>query len=312
MYRITFATLVLATALAPTRPAAAGPVYVALGDSITFGETDLQYVRSSGDRGYVGNYADYLAARTGIRPDVVNLAIDGETASSFKNGVGRVPPVVGRTDAILASENSHYDPNALVTQEAKFLSTVAAAKAAGNTISTVSITLGFNDLSTLVGMPASAVAPTLAAYQAGYSAILAEIRQQLPSTNLLVLGYYNPFPANPTSPAAPIFNTYGTQLNGIIRDLAGQYGGSFVDTAPPFVGHEAALTYLAQMPAGSSSPTVGPYVGPLPIGNVHPNAAGYQAIASQVEAVPEPASIVLLATGCLALLVATRRGPVAA
>ncbi len=154
----------------------------------------------------------------------------------------------------------------------------------------------------------AAVASTLAAYQAGYASILDEIHQTLPGANLLVLGYFNPFPADPTNPATPLFTTCGMPLNGIIRGLATQYGGTFVDTAPPFVGREAAPTYLARMPRGSSSPNVGPYVGIEPVGNVHPNDAGYQAIAGQVEAaaVPEPASIALLATGCLCQLVASR------
>ncbi len=307
MRRIALAALISATALIPVRTATAGPVYVALGDSITFGETDLRYVPSNGDRGYVGLVADDLAGRNGgVRPTVVNLAIDGETASSFKTGAGRVPPVVGRTDAVLAAENLNYNPNALVSQETKFLSTVAAERTAGNTINTVSITLGFNDLSTAIGKSSTQVDQILATYRTEYGSILGEIRQALPNADLRILGYFNPFPANPTSPAAPVFNARGTQLNGIIRDLAAQYGGSFVDTAPPFVGHEAEYTFLAQQPAGSSSPAVGPFVGTEPIGNVHPNATGYRAIAAQVEAVPEPGSVALLATGCLTVIVAAR------
>lgn len=42
-------------------PAVAAPAYVALGDGITFGETDLSYVQRSGDRGYVSR-------RRGCRP----------------------------------------------------------------------------------------------------------------------------------------------------------------------------------------------------------------------------------------------------
>jgi len=306
MHLLRNAAFVLSTALIAGQAALAGNVYVALGDSITFGETDLRYVQSNGDRGYVGLYADSLAGRNGgVRPSVVNLAIDGETASSFMTGAGRVPPVVGRTDPVLAAENLNYDPNALVSQNTKFLATVATERTAGNTIGTVSITLGFNDLSTAMGMPATTVAATLAAYQANYSSILGEIREQLPTANLLVLGYFNPFPADPTSPAAPVFNAYGMQLNGIIRSLAAQYGGSYVDTAPPFIGHEAQYTYLAQMPHGSS--VTDPFGGILPIGNVHPNAMGYQAIAAQVESVPEPSTVVAFATGCVMLVVARRR-----
>ncbi|MDQ2842011.1 MAG: hypothetical protein M3Y72_13415 [Acidobacteriota bacterium] len=83
--------------------ASAASVYVGLGDSVTFGEIDLSYVPSYGDRGYVADFAKTLASRNGgTAPMVVNLAIDGETAASFMSGVGRTTPVVGRTDALLA------------------------------------------------------------------------------------------------------------------------------------------------------------------------------------------------------------------
>lgn len=42
-------TLVLTAAISSAQPAMA--VYIALGDSITFGETDLEYAPSFGDRG---------------------------------------------------------------------------------------------------------------------------------------------------------------------------------------------------------------------------------------------------------------------
>lgn len=308
MRRIALAALILVPALIPARSASAVPVYVALGDSITFGETDLQYVRSNGDRGYVGLYANFLAGRNGgVRPTVINLAIDGETTSSFMTGAGRVPPVTGRDDPVLTAENLNYDPNALVSQQTNFLARVAAEKAAGNTINTVSISLGFNDLSTVVGMPLSSAGPTLAAYRANYGSILGTIRQQLPDADLFVLGYFNPFPADPTSPAAPVFNAFGAELNSIIRGLAGQYRGAYIDTFTPFVGREAEYTFLDEMPAGSSVPP--PFGGTLPIGNVHPNALGYQAIAAQIQAVPEPASIGMFATGGLIVIVAAWRRP---
>lgn len=290
MRRITFAVLVLVAAMNPFQRATAASVYVALGDSITFGETDLRYVQSYGDRGYVGLYADYLASLNGgVRPSVINLAIDGETSSSLTSGVGRVPPVSGRTNAILADENLNYNSNALVPQNTLFLSTVASQQSVGNTIDTVSISLGFNDLISLASSPNTAnqlLAPTLATYRNNYSALLTEVRQSLPNAPLLLLNYYNPFPADPTSPAAPIAATGGPLLNNIIRGLAAQYGGSYVDTFTPFVGREAQLTFQANMPTGATVPP--PFGGTLPVGNVHPNAAGYQVIATQAESVPEP------------------------
>lgn len=297
------------------RPAHAAPVYVALGDSITFGETDLNYVQSFGDRGYVSLFADTLAARNGgIRPAVVNLAIDGETASSFMTNAGRTPPVMGRGDAPLQLENLNYDNSTSISQGALFTSTVAAQRAQGNTISTVTVTLGFNELAALAPMQntpaaeAAAIAQipgTLAAYRVNYTAVLNEIRSLAPNANLYLLGYYNPFPTDPNSPAAPVFNAGGTALNGVIQDLAGQFGAAYVANAAPFVGNEARYTYQAVQPAGSS--VSGQFGGVLPIGNVHPNALGYSVIAADVAAatvpfpVPEPGSWPVLAVGFGAL-----------
>ena len=274
--------------------ARAASTYVALGDSITFGETDLRYFRSDGDRGYVGFLADYLATQNGgVRPNVVNLAIDGETADSFMDGTGRLPPVTGRGDVILASENANYNPDALVTQSALFASTVQTQRAMGNTIDTVTIGLGFNDLGEAASV--ADVPATLAAYRTAYSAVLDQVRGALPDANLLVLNYYNPFPANPTSPAAPIFAAGGGDLNATIADLAASHGATLVDLFTPFVGNEAAYTLIDEQPAGS---TVGsPFGGVLPVGNVHPNyVPGYRVIANQfIAAVPEPTAALLLA-----------------
>lgn len=287
--------------------AGAAPAYVALGDSITFGETDLLYRRSDGDRGYVSRFADTLAARNGgVRPTVTNLAIDGETASSFFTNAGRTPPVVGRGDAPLQLENLNYGNSTALSQSAVFADTVAAQRALGNTVQTVTITLGFNELAALADLPAeqavAAVPSTLAQYRANYAAVLDRVGSLAPGADVYLLNYYNPFPADPASPAAPVFAAGGAQLNAAIRDLAARYGAFYVDTFTPFVGNEAAYTFQDDQPHGSSVP--GPFGGVLPIGNVHPNEAGYDAIAAQVAAatkpaaaVAEPSALILLLTG---------------
>jgi len=291
-------------------PAYASPVYVALGDSITFGETDLSYVQSYGDRGYVSQFADTLASRNGgIRPNVINLAIDGETASSFQTNAGRTPPVAGRGDAPLQLENLNYNSTAL-SQSTVFANTVAAQTAAGNTIEAITITLGFNELAALApaaNTPAAesaaiaAIPATLAAYRISYTAVLDQVRSLAPNAELVLLGYFNPFPADPASPGAPVFNAGGTQLNSVIQSLATQYGAIYVDNATSFIGHEAAYTYQAVLPAGSS--VGGSYGGTLPIGNVHPNAQGYSVITANVTAataVPEPPAWSVLLVGVVA------------
>lgn len=294
----------------------AAPIYVALGDSITFGETDLNYVQSYGDRGYVGQFANTLAARNGgVRPTVFNLAIDGETASSFMTNAGRTPPVMGRGDAPLQLENLNYGNSTALSQGTLFANTVAAQAALGNTVGTVTVTLGFNELAALApatntpAAEAAAIAQipaTLAAYRTAYAAVLNEVRSLAPNANVYLLGYYNPFPADRASPAAPIFAAGGTELNAIIQGLATQFGATYVGNAAPFIGNEAQYTYQAVQPAGSS--VSGAYGGVLPIGNVHPNALGYSVIAADVAAtpVPEPASWLVLAAGLAAPSAVTR------
>ena len=298
-------SVILACALSGS--AMAANVNLALGDSISFGETDLIYAPSFGDRGYAGRYADLTAAsQGGVRPQVVNLAIDGETAVSFRTGIGRTAPVVGRTDIPLATENLNYSGPTPRRQLDVLTSTVADQTALGNTIKAVTITLGFNEVAALSQLPpADALAQiprTLADYQTHYSEVLGDIRALLPSAHLILVGYYNPFPADPSNPAAPIFNAGGAQLNSIIEQLATTYGGSFVDTAAAFKGHEAEYTYLDEFPAGST--IGGDFGGLLPVGNVHPNALGYDVIAQQIDAVtsvPEAPTLVLALAGLFVL-----------
>ncbi|MGI4881566.1 MAG: GDSL-type esterase/lipase family protein [Janthinobacterium lividum] len=304
-------------ALLVATPAFAASDYFALGDSITFGETNLAYVPSYGDRGYVAGVADYIAALNGgPRPNVTDLAIDGETTTSFFTNAGRTPPVVGRGDAPLQLENLNYSTTAS-SQYDVLAAKVAAAQAAGDTVDNVSITLGFNDLAALASLPPAdalaAIDQTLVTYRTDYGNVLTQIRALLPNATLYVLGYYNPFPADMTSPAASIFNTGGVALNGIIGDLAAQYGGLYIETAPAFIGNEAAYTYLAEQPANAT--VAGEYGGALPIGNVHPNALGYAAIAGavsgssgQIESmVPEPAAWTLMIGGFGLVGAAVRR-----
>ncbi len=311
---LTGAMLATSIALAAGQ-AGANPVYVALGDSITFGETDLNYVQSYGDRGYVGDFANTLASRNGgVRPGVINLGIDGETATSFFSNAGRTPPVAGRGDAPLQLENLNYGNSTALSQSAVFANTVAAQAALGNAITTISMTLGFNEVAALspaANTPAAEAAAiaqlpaTLAAYKRNETAVLSDIRSLAPTANLYLLGYFNPFPADPASPAAPIFAAGGMALNAIIQGLATQFNATYVDTGPSFVGNEAQYTYQAQLPAGSS--VGGEFGGVLPIGNVHPNTLGYSVIAGDIAAtsVPEPAgwgvlAIALGGLGCVA------------
>src|SRR6188768_4089476 len=68
--------------------AAADNIYLAVGDSSAFGETNRTQNPSNGDRGYVAPFADFLAGQNGgVRPTVINTAINGETTTSFFSGL---------------------------------------------------------------------------------------------------------------------------------------------------------------------------------------------------------------------------------
>ena len=236
---------------------------------------------------------------------VVNLAIDGETAASFMSASGRTPPVMGRGDAQLAAQNLNYANSPGTSQAEMFRSLVASETSAGNSIDTITITLGFNELGALAAMPtdqALAMLPgTFSAYQNSYTSVLTDIRSLAPTADLYLVGYYDPFPADPGNPAGPIFAQGGPRLNTIIQTMAGNFNANYVETFTPFLGREAALTYIGQYPAGSTSPGNDP--GVEPIGDVHPNAAGYQVIADRITATPEPASMGLVAIAAAAFAI---------
>ncbi|WP_435008376.1 SGNH/GDSL hydrolase family protein [Tundrisphaera lichenicola] len=285
-----FAVVVLAVLSGLGHPARAGfSTYLSLGDSIAFGETDFTQDPSFGDRGFVGHYADFLATLAGgVRPEVVNLAIDGESTSSFFSGAGRNN--AGFPDDFVASLNLNYDPAAIVSQHAKFLSTIATQAALGNSIDTVTISLGANDLFLLAGSAAfqsadaagkqALLLQTLGAIANNEGALLAEVHALLPGARVFVLGQYNPFPADPTHPFAGLAGPAILGLNATLESLAPAFGATYVDIYSPFVGREKELTLFA-----------------APDYNVHPNQAGYSVIAGQIAlaSVPEPSSLVLSA-----------------
>jgi lysophospholipase L1-like esterase len=296
-------------ALASGRAAEAAQVdYIAVGDSLAFGEYRFQSNPSNGDhRGYVGPFADALAGLNGgVRPNVIDLGVDGETSTTFFNGgpLGTGPDV-GKPAYSL---NTNY-PAPYPTQSNLLLTTIASQQAAGNRIGDVTIQLGANDLFALALDPTflaksaaeqfAIVQSTLGAIQTNVAALITELEKAAPGAKLFVLGYYNPFAPFASDPTSPFFTT--AQLSGLAIPLLNQVlagdaqalGASFVDLYTPFQGHELAYTDVAN---------------PAIPGNVHPNPAGYAVITAQLDAaVPEPASLGMMAVGVLALLGCDRR-----
>ena len=181
------ALFVICCGLVQNAQAGGMQTYLSIGDSIGFGETVFSsdsalgpYADpSDGDRGFVAMYANFLASRYGYRPNVINLAVDGETSTSFTTGVGRVPPGPGFTDASLAELNTHYTGTPPPTQASLLASTIASQAAAGHVIGNVSISLGSNDLFALALTskdPLADLPAALATFKSNYESILTTLR----------------------------------------------------------------------------------------------------------------------------------------
>src|SRR3982750_3537554 len=92
--RSSFAAIVFAVAFLACGQLRAGVVYLALGDSLTFGldpSTPASLVPSFADQGFVRPFADFLASKNGgVRPGVLNLGVSNEFSTSFLTG--QAPP----------------------------------------------------------------------------------------------------------------------------------------------------------------------------------------------------------------------------
>jgi lysophospholipase L1-like esterase len=297
--RLRFLLAVLVLSLAPGL-APAGPIYLALGDSSAFGETDRTRNPSNGDRGYVAPFADYLgSSRYPTRPTVVNLAIDGETSLSWSSGLADR----ASTDGIFHNSNyAAFAPN-YPTQQERFRQVIADAKAAGNTIGTVTVQFGANDLFLVAERPeflgldpavqAALVYGQIGNLQKNYAAILTEVRAALPDAELYVLGYHNPY-GGTDLPLAPLSAPAVQGVNQVAAAMAEAFGGHYASFYDLVLGREHELTLVDQ---GA---------------NVHLNDAGYALAASELIRVastvqttnppantPEPGTLMLVGVGAL-------------
>lgn len=272
--------------------AMAGDVYFALGDSVAegFQPTDIAAgVPTNGDRGYVSMVADRIGQLQGSRPSVVDLAIVGETSGSFFD-----------TTNPYYYANTNYPPLGTArtqSQDQLFTSLLGSHVGAGDTVSHVSISLGANDLLDLVEDPTflgadpltqqARLSSTLNTVGANYVTALSQIRTALPQAQVLMPGFYNPYPAGTT--LSPLGDLAVSALNTVIQNEATAFGGTYVDFFTPIEGHQATLTWIASS-----------------YQDIHPNDAGYAALgaaaSAKVQAVPEPASCAVLGMGALVLL----------
>ena len=256
--------------------------YVSIGDSLAYGMTTYANaaIPTYGDQGYVSRYANYLATQSGgVRPTVVNLAIIGETSSSY-----------GDTSNIYRVTNLNYAGSPL-SQAQMFAATVASQQGSGHAITHVSVSIGPDDLLNVTDQPGffnlsvadqqALLGAALNSLAANYAGIVGQVRALVPSAELVIVGDYNPFAAVPDSPFYAEAPAAVQAINGIAANLAATFGGRYIDTYSLFLGHEAEYTHiLDDAPAGS---------------NIHPNDLGYDVIGNAM--IPAPSTLVLVGLG---------------
>jgi lysophospholipase L1-like esterase len=278
--------IILALGLGMSRECRAGVVYLALGDSTTFGNDESlpsSTMPNFGDQGFVRPFADFLGSvNGGVRPQVTNLAISGELSSSFLTGVepADYPHRAWQW-------NLNY-PNATTSQNSLMLSSLDAARAAGNSVY-VTLQFGGNDFGELVASAAWQNATPaqqqilfgnlLNQVAANYQTVLTEIRMHAPGAHILLPGFYDT--AIPSDPAYALNEQAIAAGNQAIQQIAPAFGATYVDFYSVVNGHQLTLANY-QVPGGG-----------------HLNQAGYAAVALALDAaaVPEPSSLSMLAIG---------------
>ncbi len=287
----------------PQSALAGDKTLLVLGDSYAYGfTTDQDAIAigpTFGNQGYVKPFADYLGSvNGGVRPDLVNLAIPGESSTSFKTGVSAAnyPDTYPYTSSLQEAPsrfpllNLNYAPSAApnyvtTPQKDVALGAIATAHASNKKVENIVLQIGGNDILGLLNQSAFLTLPPLqqqnlftaqfAALQSNYVNILGTVRAAAPEARIFTVGYANSFRQTPN--LGELTETLTLNANAIISGVSQNFGATYVDIYTPFKNHELELTYEAQ-------------------GNPHPNATGYSVIAGQLQiaaSAPEPATIAL-------------------
>ncbi|NCC31084.1 MAG: SGNH/GDSL hydrolase family protein [Chloroflexia bacterium] len=181
-------------------PQGPGDVYLALGDSLPWGFRldDRQ------QDGFPGLIAANLGASS--RPELVNLAVPGETSSSF-----------------VASQL----PRALVY--------LREMRAQSRSVSPITLTIGGNDLIRVERAPGSEREEAIRRFQRNLAAALDQLRAAAGAqADIAVMTYYNPYGGDPTIEGSDAY--WVERLNQVIRTEAGRRGVAVAEVYTAFVG----------------------------------------------------------------------------
>lgn len=207
---LAFLMLLTTNVQSPSQSRAASPgIAIALGDSIAAG-IGSSLPRS---RGYAAIVAGWLARLTGEPVPSENLAVPGETATTFTDG----------------------------GQLQRFRDTVANARAASVPIALVTVSLGGNELLGLGAQGLSDRQAGLDEFRARYDEALGAIRDEIgPDTPLAVLTLYDPTEGDALVQYTDAW--WIGQFNAVIRNAATEHLAAVAEVGARFAGKTADYT----------------------------------------------------------------------
>jgi lysophospholipase L1-like esterase len=221
-------------------------IYLALGDSLAFGTQLAKFIQNGPtedpaafNTGYVDDFARDLRA---IKPRIqtINLSCPDET-----------------TDSLLGLEPCSYHPPFPLHTDysgSQIDAALGVLRAHRGQVSPITINIGGADLGR---------GRSLEHIQANLSRILARLREAAPYSEIIVLGYYNPFVVT-----VPGSDALAHDFNAHLAGAAAQHRAEFVDPLPVFnppVDEIATICRLTGMCT--------------PLQDTHASDAGYQTLA---------------------------------
>lgn len=240
---------------------------VALGDSISAG-----YEPGMDEKSVPYGYVERLREQ-GLyygRTKVHNYGILGLTSSGLKNYISAIQS--GEAIRPEAIQRGLPDPRI-----AAFAAGIADTRAALEQADLITITIGGNDLYSLLTdiahySPAEIEAKgreLLAAYTLNIREILDDLTAINPRAQIILMDQYQPVPKRIAGSAYTDLENAADTFTAAVEGIAGEYAsqGKLVKAAhvaQAFKGREIALTHI------------------LPGGDIHPSQAGYEAIAKAV------------------------------